>query len=74
MTLIDRVGDHFRAWSTVSDCYYHEPMSRDAMAAELRAWGWTEANIAIRLDTAEVREEWAMNADEADEELLKGRS
>jgi hypothetical protein len=70
MTIIERIGDQYRAWSTVSDCYYHEPMSREAMAAELTCWGWAEANIVKRLDTAEEREEWAMNADEQDAELM----
>jgi hypothetical protein len=70
MTIIERVGDQYRAWSTVADCYYSAPVTRDEMAAELRAWGWTEANIARRLDTAEVREQWARSAEEQDAELL----
>jgi hypothetical protein len=57
--IVERCGDLYRVWYTVSDTYMHAPMTREEMAAELARWGWTPENVERRIESAEVVEEWA---------------
>jgi hypothetical protein len=66
MRIVERCGDKFRVWSTVSDSYYHEPMGRSDMEIVLFFWGWDQATIRERLDAAVVVERWG-TMDESEE-------
>lgn len=64
MTIIERLGDQYRLWSTVSDTYVCEPHTRNGMGVLLaergaNARGWTTDDITRVLDDAVIVDAWA---------------
>lgn len=68
MRQLERIGDQYRIWNTVSDTYGDAPLSRVAMREELLRQGLTEERAEQWLEAAEVRETWAVEYGSREEE------